>query len=179
MTVRLERDLGEGSLGVKIVPIEDIAKVMGLNAEKVDDLPEGRIYFFSRHVNALCAAKPEATYCRDFVDGLDREDFVDESRLLQSCEQLLDAGGLVVHLLLRVLLEVELLLELVELSPKLPLIVLNVRPVALEGLYLAKLLIFFRFNLSQFSVQLSQLVLECFALLGLLRSLIPLQLCAL
>ena len=40
MTVRLERDLGEGSLGVKIVPIEDIAKVMGLDAEKVDDLSE-------------------------------------------------------------------------------------------------------------------------------------------
>ena len=179
MTVRLERDLREGSLGVKIVPIEDISKVMGLDTEKVDNLPEGRIYLFSRHVDALCASKSEATYCRNLVDSLDREDFVDESRLLQSCEQLLDAGGLVVHLLLRVLLEVELLLELVELSPKLPLVVLNVRPIALEGLYLAQLLVFFRFNPSQFSVQLSQLVLECFAFFGLLGSLIPLQLCAL
>ena len=83
------------------------------------------------------------------------------------------------HLLLRVLLEVELLLELVELSPKLPLVVLNIRSVALESLYLTQLLVFFRFNPSQFSVQLSQLVLECFAFFGLLGSLIPLQLCAL
>ena len=67
---------------MKIVPIEDIAKVMGLDAEKVDNLPKGRIYLFSRHVDALCASKSEATYCRDFIDGLDREDFVDESRLL-------------------------------------------------------------------------------------------------
>ena len=78
------------------------------------------------------------------------------------------------HLLLRVLLEVELLLELVELSPKLPLVVLNVRPVALESFYLAQLLVFFCFNPSQFSVQLSQLVLECFAFLGLFGSLISL-----
>ena len=83
------------------------------------------------------------------------------------------------HLLLRVLLKVELLLELVELSPELPFVVLNVRPVALEGFYLAQLLVFFRFNPSQFLVQLSQLVLECFAFFGLLWSLIPLQLCAL
>ena len=82
MAVCLKRDLREGSLCVKIVPIEDIAKVMGLDAEKVDNLPEGRIYLFSRHVDALCAAKSKATYCRNFVDGLDWEDFVDESRLL-------------------------------------------------------------------------------------------------
>ena len=77
------------------------------------------------------------------------------------------------------MLQVELLLELIELSPKLPLVVLNIRPVALESLYLTQLLVFFRFNPGQFSVQLSQLALECFAFLGLFGSLIPLQLCAL
>ena len=155
MPIRLERDLRECSLRVKVVPIEDIAKVMCLNAEKVDNLPEGRIYLLSRHVDTLCASKSETTYCRNLVNGLDWEDFVDEGRLLQSCEQLLNACGLVMHLLLGVLLEVELLLELIELCPELTLIVFNVRPVALEGLYLVQLLVFFCFNPCQFSVELS------------------------
>ena len=82
MPVRLERDLREGSLSVKIVPIEDITKVMGLNAEEVDNLPERRIYLLSWHIDSLCASKSEAAYCRNLVDSLDWEDFVDESRLL-------------------------------------------------------------------------------------------------
>ena len=59
------------------------------------------------------------------------------------------------HLLLGVLLEVELLLELIELCPELTLVVFNVRPVALKGLYLAQLLVFFCFNPCQISVELS------------------------
>ena len=83
------------------------------------------------------------------------------------------------HLLLGVLLEVELLLELVELSPELPLVVFNVRPIALKGLNLTQLLVFFRFNSCQFSVQLSQLILECFTFFGLFWIIVPLQLCCL
>ena len=138
---------------MKVVPIEDIAKVMGLNAEKVDNLPEGRIYLFSGHVDTLSATKSKTTYRRNLVNSLDRKDLVDESRLLQSCKQLLNAGGLVVHLLLGILLDVQLLLERIELSPELALVVLNVCPVALEGLYLAQLFVFFCFNACQVSVQ--------------------------
>ena len=146
---------------------------MRLNAEKVDNLPESRVDLFRRHVDSLSASQSEATNRGDFVDCLDREDLIDESRLLQPCEQLLDTGSLVVHLLLHVLLQVQLLLELIELGPELTLIVLNVRLVALEGLDLRQLFGFLSFNPLQIIVQLGQLSFECFAFFGLLVILIP------
>ena len=82
MPIRLEGDLRKRSLRVKIVPIEVIAKVMGLYAEKVDNLPKSCVDLFCRHVNALRTSKSEATNRSNFIDCLDRKYLIDKSRLL-------------------------------------------------------------------------------------------------
>lgn len=80
------------------------------------------------------------------------------------------------HLLLGVLLEVELLLELVELSPKLPLIVLYVRSVALERLNLAHLFALFCLYSRQICVKLSQFLFQSLSFFRLFSCVVPLQL---
>lgn len=161
---------------MQVVPIESVAQMVRLHTEKIDDLTKGGIYLFSRHVDSLRATQSEATNRSDLVDGFDREDFVNEGRLLKPGEQLLDCRRLVVHLVLRVLLQVELLLELVELSPELPLVVLNVLAVALEVLNLPQLLQLFIIDRLELLVKLSEFALELLPLFGLLGIVISLQL---
>ena len=98
---------------------------------------------------------------------------------MQASQQLLDASSLVMHLLLRVLLEVKLLLELIKLGPELPLIVLYVRPIALKSLNLVHLLTLFGIDPRQVLVKLRQFPLQSLSLLRLLGCIIPFQLCAL
>ena len=63
------------------------------------------------------------------------------------------------HLLFGVLLEVELLLKLIEFSPELALILLNVSSIALKVFNLSNLFLFFGLNSFQVVVKLCELLL--------------------
>ena len=128
------------------------------------------------NINALSSSQSESTNRCNFVNSLDWEHFVNEGRLLKSREQFLDACRLVVHLLLWILLQVELLLKLVKLRPELPLIVFNIDSIALESLNLLKLLVFLGFDARKILVQSSQFSFKCFSLIRFFRCLISLQL---
>ena len=78
VTISLKRNLRESSLSVEVVPIEGVAKVMGLYAQKVDDLAEGGINLIRWHVYALSTAQAETTDCPNLVNCLYREDLIDE-----------------------------------------------------------------------------------------------------
>ena len=80
------------------------------------------------------------------------------------------------HLLFGVLLEVELLLKLIEFSPELTLILLNISPVALKVLDLSNLFLLFSLNSLQLVVKLCELLLQSLPLFGFLWTLIPFQL---
>ena len=49
-----------------------------LNAEQIDNLSESSIDLVLGHVNTLGSTETEATDCRDLIDCIDWEDFVDE-----------------------------------------------------------------------------------------------------
>ena len=80
------------------------------------------------------------------------------------------------HLLFLVLLKVQLLLELIELSPKLSLIVLYVHSIALKGLNLAKLLLLLCIDPRQVLIELSQFLFQSLTLFRFLNCIIPFQL---
>ena len=80
------------------------------------------------------------------------------------------------HLLFGVLLEVELLLKLIEFSPELTLILLNISSVALKVLNLSNLFLFFGLNSFQVVVKLGELLLQSLSFFGFLRTFISFQL---
>lgn len=77
-----ERNLREGALSMQIVLIKDIAKVVGLNAEEVDNLAKGCIDLLDRHVNSLRPSEPKARDSRDLINCIDLKHFVYKGRLL-------------------------------------------------------------------------------------------------
>ena len=103
---------------MQVVLVEHITKVMSLHAQQVDNLAERGIDLFCGHINPLRASQSEPTDGCNLILRIDREHLVDESRLLQFGQQLLDIGSLAMHLLLVVLLQEELLLEQVEVRPE-------------------------------------------------------------
>lgn len=117
---------------MEIVLIKDIAEVMGLDAKQVDHLPESRIDFLCWHVYSLSPTKAEPTDCRDFINCIYWKHLVDKCRFLESSQKLLNCSCLIVHLLLRILLQVELLFKLIELGPKLLLFFFDVDAISLK-----------------------------------------------
>ena len=83
---------------------------------------------------------------------------------------------LAVHLLHRVFLQVELLLELIELLPEVALVFLNIGSVGLELGHLLLLRLLLLVKLSDLGIELGKFFLECFALFQLFRVLLALKL---
>lgn len=52
--------------------------MVGLDAEEIDDLAEGRVDLIRLHVYTLSLAEAEATNRRDFINSVDRENFLDK-----------------------------------------------------------------------------------------------------
>ena len=145
---------------------------MGLDAKQVHDLAQGGIDLLLRHVDTLSASKSEPTNRSYLIHSINGEHFIYEGRFLQAGQQLLYRGCFVVHLLFGVLLEVELLLKLIEFSPKLTLILLNISSVALKVLDLSNLFLFFSLNSLQVVVKLCELLLKSLSFFGFLRTFI-------
>jgi len=127
---------------------------MGLDAKEVDHLAKGCIYFLGWHVHTLSATQPEPTDRGDLIDCIDRKHLVDEGRLLEPSQKLLNRSCLVVHLLLRILLQVELLFELIELGPELLLVFLDVGAISFEAFDLSDLRLLLSVNLFYFLIEL-------------------------
>ena len=85
---------------MQIILIKDIAEVVCLDAEKVDDLTKGSIDLFDWNVHTLCTTESETRNRRDFIHSVDWENLNDKGRLLQAGQELLYLRGLTVHLLL-------------------------------------------------------------------------------
>ena len=67
---------------MEVILIKDVAEVMSLDAEQVDNLPKSCIYFLLRYVDTLSPTQTEATDRRDLIHCINRKDFVDECTLL-------------------------------------------------------------------------------------------------
>lgn len=80
------------------------------------------------------------------------------------------------HLLFRILLQVQLLLKVVKFGPKLLFVSLNIGAVAFEGLDSSILLFLHLLDLFQLFVERGKFLLQLLSLLGLFWSLVSLQL---
>ena len=150
---------------------------MSLDTQEIDNLTKSCIDLILWNVNTLCSSESKSTDCRYFIDSIDWKDFVYKSRLLQSCQQFLQWSSLVMHLLLRILLYVEQLLELIKLLPKLSLIFFDGFSMAFKVCNLCKLFFLLCIDKFELAIKFNQLSFKSFALFWLFFSVFPFDLC--